>query len=122
MSDIPTHAELRAALGHIFTLASADEAALALVQTRLIAAPEGVPMNDGYECYSAHFELPPQIQLAQDTYRFIADNGHMWMLFATPIMPMKSGAGVLCAIVHREKPTSNSQPANEAAHNADAAC
>lgn len=110
MSNIPTHAELSAALDHIFTLATADDTARALVQTRLIAAPQGVAMDPGYECYSAQFELPPQIQLPQDTYRFIATDGREWLLFATPAMPMKSGAGVLCAVVHREKPTSISLP------------
>jgi hypothetical protein len=110
VSNIPTHAELSAALEHVFTLATADDAARPLVQTRLIAAPQGIAMDDGYECYSAHFELPQQVQLPQDTYRFVADNGHTWLLFVTPVMPMKSGAGVLCAVVHREKPASNSLP------------
>ncbi|WP_321956759.1 DUF6916 family protein [Paraburkholderia bannensis] len=110
MSNIPTHVELSAALGQIFTLATADDTALPLVQTRLIAAPQGVAMDESYECYSAHFELPAQIQLPQDTYRFIATDGGEWLLFATPTLPMKSGAGVLCAVVHREKPSSISLP------------
>ncbi|WP_233836202.1 DUF6916 family protein [Paraburkholderia sp. ZP32-5] len=102
VSDLPALDELQSALGHVFTLASADDAARPLVQTRLLDAWADVAMNNDYECYSASFELPLNIALPQDTYRFIASDGRAWLLFVSPAKPLESGAGVLCAVIHRK--------------------
>ncbi|MBN3802722.1 hypothetical protein GXB81_06580 [Paraburkholderia sp. Ac-20336] len=103
VSDLPAYDALRASLGQVFTLASADAAALPLVQTRLLDAWTGLAMNGEHECYSASFELPPAVALPQDTYRFIAPDGRAWLLFVSPGRPLESGARTLCAVIHRKR-------------------
>ncbi len=101
VSAIPTHAELTESLGSIFVLTSPQGYA---VEARLSSAPAGVPMDDGYVCYSALFELPQHVQLPQDTYRIDAPDGRVWELLATPTRPQTSGGATLCVVIHTLKP------------------
>ncbi|AYQ91785.1 MULTISPECIES: DUF6916 family protein [Burkholderia] len=103
MSVLPTHDELVQLLGQVLTIETADEAALPLTQTRLTDAPAGLPMDNSYDCYLAHFELPANVRLPQDTYRFRVPDGRHWLLFVSPTRPLASGAGTLCAVIHRKK-------------------
>ncbi len=101
VSAIPTHAELTESLGSLFTLTSPQGYA---VEARLNSAPAGVPMDDGYDCYQARFDLPPGVQLPQDVYRVSAPDGRAWDLFATPARPSVEGLACLCIVVHVPKP------------------
>lgn len=100
VSAIPSHAELTDAIGRTFTFASEQAGA---VKVRLIAAPEGIAMDDGFLCYSAHFEMPPGVRLPQDNYRVSRADGVAWDLFATPTRPTAQGAGTMCVVIHRAK-------------------
>lgn len=107
VSTIPTHAELTESLGSIFVLTSPQGYA---VEARLSSAPAGVPMDDGYVCYQARFDLPPGVQLPQDVYRVSAPDGRAWDLFATPARPSTEDLACLCIVVHVAKPAPQ-QPA-----------
>ncbi|MBN3725432.1 DUF6916 family protein [Burkholderia sp. Ac-20379] len=101
MSVLPTHDELKTLVGQVLLIATADDAATPLTQTRLLSAPEGRAADDAHTCYRANFELPENLRLPQDTYRFCAPDGRAWLLFASPARPLDSGAGVLCVVIHR---------------------
>ncbi|WP_414439329.1 DUF6916 family protein [Burkholderia sp. 22PA0106] len=100
VSELPTHDELKGLIGQVLVISTADEAAVPLTQTRLTEAPDGVAMNAAHACYLAHFELPVDVRLPQDTYRFGAPDGRAWLLFVTPTRPLDTGAGTLCAVIH----------------------
>lgn len=102
MAAIPTQAELAATLGSIFTFAGYDGVA---VPARLIAAPEGVPMDRNYVCYSALFELPAGTQLGQDTYRVTSPAGVEWDLLVTPHRPTPEGVPMMGAVFHCRRPS-----------------
>lgn len=95
------------AVGRTFTFASAS---VGTVESRLISAPAGTPMDDDFLCYSAHFELPAGVRLPQDTYRVSAPNGAAWDLLATPTRPAASGAGTMCIVIHCAKPRETASP------------
>ena len=101
MSVLPSHAELQALVGQMLIIATADDAAVPLTQTRLLSAPAGRAADDDHTCYRANFELPENLRLPQDTYRFCAPDGRAWLLFAAPARPLENGAGVLCVVIHR---------------------
>lgn len=101
MSVLPSHDELKALVGQVLIIATADDAAEPLTQTRLMSAPEGRSADDGHICYRANFELPENLRLPQDTYRFCAPDGRAWLLFAAPARPLETGAGTLCVVIHR---------------------
>ncbi|MFM0503790.1 DUF6916 family protein [Paraburkholderia caffeinilytica] len=107
MSAIPSHAELTNAVGRTFTLASAQ---IGAVEARLTAAPTETPMDEGFLCYSAFFELPAGIRLPQDMYRVSAPDGAAWDLLATPTRPAANGAGTMCIVIHCAKPHENTRP------------
>lgn len=100
VSVLPTHDELKALLGQVLTITTADAAAVPLTQTRLTDAPDGLPMDDNHACYLANFELPVNVRLPQDTYRFCAPDGRAWLLFASPTRPLATGAGTICVVIH----------------------
>ncbi|MBR7914798.1 hypothetical protein KDX16_02935 [Burkholderia vietnamiensis] len=100
MSTLPSHDELQALVGQVLIIATADDAAAPLTQARLLSAPAGRAADHEHTCYRANFELPENLRLPQDTYRFCAPDGRAWLLFATPARPLESGAGVLCVVIH----------------------
>ena len=97
MRTIPTHDELRDAIGQRFTLASADGHT---VEAVLAHAPAGIPMDDSFVCYSATFELPTGVFLPQDVYRIASPGGGAWDLLATPTRPTGDGRSTLTVVVH----------------------
>lgn len=97
------------AIGRTFTFASEQAGA---AEVRLVAAPEGTAMDDGFLCYSAHFELPPGVRLPQDNYRVSGADGVAWDLFATPTRPTAQGAGTMCVVIHRAKTQDPQQAAS----------
>lgn len=97
MQSIPTYAELIAAIGQTFSLSTADGRS---VEARLSAAPNGIPMDETYVCYSAVFNLPTGVWLPQDTYRITAADGRAWTLLATPTRPEPGGCATLTAVMH----------------------
>jgi hypothetical protein len=101
VSVLPSHDELKALVGQVLVIATADDAATPLTQTRLLSAPEGRAADEAHACYRAHFELPENLRLPQDTYRFCAPDGRAWQLFASPARPLENGASVLCVVIHR---------------------
>lgn len=95
--SVPTHAELLEAIGQRFTFDTADGHT---VDTVLVHAPAGIPMNDRYVCYSATFELPAGVHLPQAVYRIGASAGRAWDLLATPTRPTDDGRATLTVVVH----------------------
>nr|WP_217908427.1 hypothetical protein [Burkholderia glumae] len=88
-------------LGQVLIIATADDAAEPLTQARLLSAPPGLAMDEDHTCYKANFELPVNVRLPQDTYRFCAPDGRAWLLFASPMRPLETGAGTLGIVIHR---------------------
>ncbi|RKE25172.1 hypothetical protein B0G76_6687 [Paraburkholderia sp. BL23I1N1] len=97
MLSIPTHAELLEAIGQRFTFGAANGQS---VEAVLSHAPAGVPMNGGFVCYAATFELPAGVSLAQDVYRIGSPVGRAWDLLATPTRPTEDGRSTLTVVVH----------------------
>ncbi|QCP50828.1 hypothetical protein FAZ95_17725 [Trinickia violacea] len=93
---VPTHAALLAAIGQPFVLSTPDGRS---VQARLAAAPDGIPMDETYVCYSAIFELPEGVRLPQEVFRITAPNGDAWDLLATPTRPEGVHA-MMTAVMH----------------------
>ncbi len=100
MSVLPSHDELKALVGQVLVIATADDAAEPLTQTRLVSAPVGRAADESHSCYRANFELPENLRLPQDNYRFRVADGREWLLFATPARPFENGAGALCVVIH----------------------
>jgi hypothetical protein len=109
VSTIPSQAELTAAVGRTFTLASAQAP---VVEARLAAVWDETPMDDGFLCYSAHLELPAGVWLPQDTYRVSAPDGAAWDLLVTPTRPAANGATTMCFVIHSAKPSSSDDTPN----------
>ncbi|HEF5871207.1 TPA: hypothetical protein SAY52_001798 [Burkholderia cenocepacia] len=97
MLSIPTHAELRDAIGQRFTFGAACGDPVDAV---LLDAPSGLPMNDQFVCYSATFALPAGVHCSQDVYRIVSPAGHAWALLATPTRPTEDGCSTLTIVVH----------------------
>lgn len=97
MQAIPTHETLIASLGQLFVLEAANGHRM---EVRLAAAPAGVAMDASYVSYCATFELPADVWLPQDTYRFTAPDGLSWNLLATPTRPSSNGRANLTAVMH----------------------
>jgi hypothetical protein len=100
MQVVPTHEALIASLHQLFVLETADGHR---VEARLVAAPVGIAMDASFISYSATFELPAEIWLPQDTYRFTAPDGASWDLFATPTRPSANGHANLTAVMHYQR-------------------
>jgi hypothetical protein len=97
VQSIPTHAELTAAIGQRFSFGLADGRSVDAVLT---AAPAGIPMDDSFVCYSAHFELPAGVFLPQDVYRIESPQARAWELLATPTRPTADGRATIHFVVH----------------------
>ncbi|QBR02981.1 DUF6916 family protein [Paraburkholderia pallida] len=97
MLSIPTHAELLEAIGQRFAFGTADGQT---VDTVLVHAPSGIPMNERFVCYSATFELPAGVHLPQAVYRIGSPSGRAWDLLATPTRPTDDGRATLTVVVH----------------------
>ncbi len=94
---MPTQSELTGLQG--MQLMTMDDAQ-ATVPLTLTTVYTGTPLNDGYLCYSATFQLPPNTTAAQGTYRLYYAQDKYWDLFLTPIKPTAEGIGRLEAVFH----------------------
>lgn len=94
---IPTQADLIALKGMQLVVKGSANMDVAITLT---SVDKGIPMSASYLCYSAIFQLPPNMTAAQGTYRLFYAEDKYWDLFLTPIHKNNQGISQLEAVFH----------------------
>lgn len=98
--NLPSLERLRDEIGQTYWLTAPTGVRIA---GELRGARAGVPMNERYCCYSAHFALPPGVQLPQALYT-VQCGDESWSLLLVPVGPGADGRALLEAVFHYPYP------------------
>ncbi|MBV8656401.1 MAG: hypothetical protein JO142_01110 [Burkholderiales bacterium] len=97
MAEVPSYADLQAAIGQPCRLIGESGASC---QASLIAVPVLDALDDSYTCYAAVVRLESGVDAHQANYQFVLPDWRSWPLMFTPGRLDVDGRRTMSAVIH----------------------